>query len=228
VPSIKRVIEVELVDNELTDNRVSDAGTRQGQGIVIQHANAVSDASIHATLNGNNVHHNILGMRVFNNTNNGSVDSNSIVVTSHADKFDDNDLVGVYITGGLNRSAAATVNKNFASFEAHGSSIQNNKGIGPDKITPECGIFLSGAATGLAGSEASDNKVVLKLTGCSISGNKGFDIVAFGALSTTGAVEGTANIVEVHLQGVSKNATINADDSLPDEPAGTNKVIIHN
>jgi hypothetical protein len=226
-PSAGRIIEAELVDNELVGNLVSDPGTQQGQGIVIQNANGVSGAVIRATFNGNNVHGNIIGIRIFNNSNaNGSqTNNNSIKITSHADRFNDNRL-GIYMTGGLNRGVNATVNGNIISFEAHGTSIQNNQGIKTDPITFPCGIFLTGGTSALAGSETSDNKVEMKLTGCNVSGNQGKDIIAFGALSTTSTLAGTNNVVDIHLQGVSKKATADQTPSFPIEPAGTNTVNI--
>ena len=227
-PSAGRIIEAELVDNELIDNLVSDAGSQQGQGIVMQNAGGVSGAIIRATLNGNDVHKNIIGLRLWNiGGGNVKTNTNSIRITSHADRFDDNEL-GIYIIGGFNfnGSVNAKVNGNFISFEANGTSIQNNKGIKRDLITIPCGIYLSGGTSTLAGSEASDNKVEMKLTGCKISGNQDSDIIAFGAFSTTPILAGTNNVVEIHLQGVSTKATDQSTPSLPIEPAGTNIINI--
>jgi hypothetical protein len=223
--SVGRTIEAELVDNELVANLISDPGTQQGQGIVIQNANGATGAMIKATLNGNNVHGNIIGMRVFNNNGNANTktDNSSISIQSNADKFDENKL-GMYMVAGSNRGANSTVNGNLLSFEAHGTSIQNNQGIQPDPITSPCGIYLTGGLSTLANSDASNNMLELKLTGCTISGNENKDIIAFGAFSTIATPAGTSNIVEIHLQGVSKKASIETTPSKPAEPAGTNKV----
>jgi hypothetical protein len=84
-----------------------------------------------------------------------------------------------------------------------------------------------GGSNTAPGSNTSNNRIIMKLTGCKMSGNQDFDIRAYGAFSTTASVAGTNNTVEIFLQGVSKTATILPDDSMPDEPAGTNKVSIH-
>ena len=47
-----------------------------------------------------------------------------------------------------------------------------------------------------------------------------------GAFSNSGPLAGTNNVVNIHLYGVSANATVNATSSLPGEPAGTNTVNI--
>ncbi len=225
--SAGRIIEAEIIDNELVANLISDVGTQQGQGIVMQNANGASGAIIRATLNGNNVHGNIIGMRVFNNNGNANTktDNSSISITSHADRFDEN-MLGIYMVSGLNRGANSTVNGNSINFEANGTSIQNNQDIEPDPITTPCGVYLSGASSSLASGDASGNKLVTKLTGCKISANQNKDIVAFGAFSTAPTPAGTNNVVEIHLQGVSKKATVDATPSKPNEPAGTNTVSI--
>ena len=225
--SVNRVIEAEIIDNELVDNLVSDPGTQQGQGIVLQNANGARNAIIRAKLNGNNIHNNIIGMRVFNNNGNANTrtDKASITIQSHADKFDENKL-GIYMVAGSNRGANSTVNDNFLDFEAHGSSIQNNKGISPDPITLPYGIYLTGGSGSLASSDASGNKLKMKLTGCKISGNENKDIIAFGAFSTSATPAGTNNLVEIELIGVSNTATLAITPSSPSEPTGTNKVKI--
>lgn len=225
--SIGRIIEAEIVDNELVGNDVSDIGTQQGQGIVLQNANGATGAVIKATLNGNNVHDNIIGMRVFNNNGNANTrtDNSNITIQSNADRFNENEL-GIYMVGGSNRGANSTVSGNSIKFEAHGTSIQDNRGIDRDTITSPCGIYLTGGSGSLAGSEASDNKLEIKLTGCRISGNEDTDILAFGAFSTTPMLAGLNNLVEIHLNGVSKKAIVTSTPGMPVEPAGTNTVKI--
>ena len=227
--SVNRVIEAEIMDNELTGNLVSDPGTQQGQGLVMQNANGATGAVIRATLNGNNVHGNIIGMRLFNNNGNPNThnDNSSISIQSNADRFDDNKL-GIYIVGGSNAGANSTVNGNLVSFEAHGTSIQNNQGILPDPITHPCGIHLIGGSNRLAGSSASNNIVEMRLAGCTISGNQGSDIISYGAFSTTSTLAGTNNVVNIYLTGVSANATVATPvGSVPTEPAGTNVVNLY-
>jgi hypothetical protein len=104
--SVSRVIEAEIVDNEIDSNLVSDPGTQQGQGIVVQNVNGASNAIIRVTMNGNNVHGNIIGMRVFNNNGgaNTNTDNASISIQSNTDKFNENDL-GIYMSGGFNSNS---------------------------------------------------------------------------------------------------------------------------
>ena len=220
--SAGRIVEAEIVDNEITGNLVSDPGTQQGQGIVIQNANGVPVATIRVALKGNIVHGNIIGMRIFNNN---AANNSNISVTSHADKFDENKL-GIYMIAGQSRAANTTANGNFISFEAHRTSIQNNQGIQPDAVTLPCGIYLSGGTSALAGSETSDNRLKMKLTGCNISGNEGSDIIVFGAFSTTPALAGTNNIVDIQLHGLIKKTTVVATPSSPVEPTATNIINI--
>jgi hypothetical protein len=225
--SVDRVIEAEIVDNELTNNLVSDPGTQQGQGLVMQNANGATGAVIRATLNGNNIHGNIIGMKLFNNNGNPNThnDNSSISIQSNADRFDDNNL-GIYIVGGSNGAATnATVNGNKVTFEAHGTSIRNNSGIMTDAITSPCGIRITGGSNSQAGSSASNNIVEMRLTGCTISSNEDYDIVPFGALSTTSTLAGTNNVVNIYLNGVSANATVATPvGSVPTETAATNVV----
>lgn len=224
---VGRIIEAEIKDNEIMGNLVSDAGTQQGQGIVMQNANGASNAIINARLNANYIHGNIRGMRVFNNNGNPSTkqDNASITIQSNGDRFEENQL-GINLDAGFNMGAGSTAKGNTIIFEAQGTSIQNNRGIIPDTITLPCGIRLVGGSNSIAGSEASGNKLIMKLTGCKMSGNQDVDIRAYGAFSTITTLAGTNNVVEIILKGVSKNATVLQDDSLPNEPAGTNKVVV--
>ena len=49
-------------------------------------------------------------------------------------------------------------------------------------------------------------------------------INAFGASSSTPMLAGLNNIVEIHLGGASKKATVTSTPSVPLEPAGTNVI----
>jgi len=224
-----RFIKAELINNEITGNLVSDAGTQQGQGIVMQNANGASNAVIKATLKKNYVHGNIRGMRVFNNNGNQAIQqlNSSIVIKSQADKFEENQT-GINLDGGSNGDTGGTLNDNLVIFDAYGTTIQNNRGIVQDPITLPCGIRLVAGSKGPNGSDVSNNKVIMKLTDCNVSGNQDFDIRAYGAFSNNATVAGTKNIVEIHLHGISNSATVLPDDSFPAEPAGTNIVkILH-
>ena len=221
VAGINRILEAELTENEIFGNVV-----QQGQGIEVQNSNGASDATIRATLNGNYVHDNHVGLRTFNNNaNNINTNSGSISIESHADRFEENGI-GIYLNAALNQGATSTANDNVLVFEAHGTTIKNSTGAVPSEPSPSCGIYLAGANT-LSTGEASNNRLTMNLWGCSISGNQGAaDIIAFGAISATSNLAGINNVVEIQLQGVSKQATDLSTASLPTESAGTNRVNI--
>ena len=222
--SAGRVLEAEIADNELTENLV-----QYGQGIIIQNANGATGAIIRANLHGNYIHGNGLGLRVLNNkANNANTDLGKISIQSTADRFDDNGM-GFYFVGGLNQGSTGTANGNFISFEAHGTSIQNNRGIPPPDLilVSPCGIYAAGGFS-LAAAGASNNELVMNFWGCLISGNQGTaDIVAFGAFSPSAAPAGTNNNAEIYLHGISANAIVVATNCVPAEPAGTNVLNIY-
>ena len=218
--SAGRILEAEIVDNELLENLV-----QFGQGIEVQNANGASGAVIHAILNGNYVHGNKIGLRTFNNNaNNTKTDFGSITIQSKADRFEENGI-GIYLSAGLNQGANTTANGNLLSFEAQGTSIRNNSGTLPPEMVPACEIYAVGGLS-TTGGIASYNKLEMNLSGCVISGNNGSDIISYGALSFAAAPAGVNNVVEIQLRGVSKNATVATTSSLPIELAGTNVVNI--
>ena len=231
-----RITQVTLKNNVIKNNLVSDAGTQQGQGIVLQHANGVSNATIKATMQGNKIHGNIIGMRIFNNSNSTITDTNNntILVTSKNDVVDSNKL-GIYISCASNSSAQKKINGNFISFEATGTKIQNNLGILPDPTVLPSGIFVTGGNS-RANCEVSFNKIMLKLTDCPFVNNKDLDIEAFGAFTQTASpvaqapvlpgLPGTFNVVKILLGRKSQSATRKTTDCYPPEPTPTNKVIV--
>jgi hypothetical protein len=88
-----RIIEAEIIDNEIVENLV-----QFGQGIEVQNANGASHAIIRAILNGNYVHGNKIGLRTFNNNaNNSNTDFGNISIQSNADRFEDNGI-GIFIS----------------------------------------------------------------------------------------------------------------------------------
>ena len=220
--SVSRTLEAEIVDNEVVENLV-----QFGQGIEIQNANGAIEATIRATLNGNYVHGNKIGMRTFvNNANNTNTNFGSITIQSTADRFEENGI-GLYLSAGLNQGTTTNANGNLLHFEAHGTSIQNNQGtLPPDVTDPSPGGIYAVGGFSTNGGVASDNRLEINLWGCLISGNQGPDIKAYGALSTKLVPAGTNNVVEIKLHGVSQNATVVATPSSPIEPAGTNIVNI--
>ena len=220
--SAGRILEADIVDNEVVENLV-----QFGQGIEVQNANGSTGAIIRATLNGNYVHGNKIGMRTFiNNANNTNTNFGSISILSTADRYEENGI-GIYLSAGLNQGSTTTANGNLLTFEAHGTSFQNNQGtLPPDVTDPSPGGIYAVGGFSTNGGVASDNRLEINLWGCLISGNHGPDIKAYGALSTKLVPAGTNNVVEIQLHGVSQNATVVATQSSPIEPAGTNIVSI--
>ena len=221
-----RIIEAEILYNELTENL---AGF--GQGIGIFNARDVTGAVIRATLRGNYVHGNRMGIRAFNVVANHC----SISIQSNDDRFEENGL-GLALLGAFNEYPNFTANDNIVSFEAHGTTIMNNLGApappaGSVQLIPG-GMYASGgqvSANSLPGT-SSDNKLEINLWGCRFEGNIGsYDINAFGARSTylSANTAGTNNVVNIHLHGTSANATVNAIPSFPIEPAGTNIINVY-
>lgn len=236
--SNQRNIVAELENNVLHHNRVSQPRTQQGQGLVVQHANGVSNGSISVTMSGNRFNHNIIGMKIFNNSNSTTLNTinNTIQIESNGDHFEENGL-GLYMQGGTNPDPNTTTAGNSISFVAHGTKFRNNQGILPDPLVLPCGIFLTGGTKSATGHETSNNRIDIKLAGCPMSGNQDFDLIAFGAFRITEDPPGKAippptdmpghhNMVKIELAGVSKKAIRIKSDCFPPEPGGTNEVLI--
>ena len=222
VASIARVLEAELSNNEVFENFV-----QQGVGILIQNANGASGAIIRASLSGNYVHGNKIGIRSFNVAGGiNTIHSARVVIESNADRFEENGL-GIALVPGISEGPTATANGNFVDFEAHGTTIKHSIGaIPPETFNPSCGIVVMGGFKFSTG-EASNNRVTMKLWGCTISDNQGAaDIYAYGAYSEIANPAGINNRVQIQLNGVSRNATDIVIAGLPVEPAGTNVVNI--
>jgi hypothetical protein len=77
---------------------------------------------------------------------------------------------------------------------------------------------------------AHQNKLEIRFHGCAIEGNAGnYQVNAFGGHSFHPSLTpvGTYNATKVYLHGLSSNATVNAMNSFPAEPAGTNTVSVY-
>jgi len=221
-----RIINAELVDNELTDNLVGF-----GQGIGIQNSRDVTGAVINATLRNNHVHGNRMGIRAYNVVANQSV----IKIESTDDRFEENGL-GLALLGAFNEYPNFTAHDNSLSFEAHGTSIINNLGQ-PSPPTGTAQVIAGGmmviggqiSVNSLPGT-SSNNKLDINLWGCQFENNLApYDINAFGSRSTYPSIDpaGTNNVVNIWLNGISANATANLTPSFPIEAAGTNTVNVY-
>ena len=220
-----------IIDATLEHNDISGVVTFLGPGIEIQNANSASGSTIRVNLRENYIHGNKVGVGAFNNAASVTVINSRIELTSHADRIEGNGI-GMYLAGGVSQVAAALGNGNATVIEMHGSSIRNNNPVPmPPELQPvvasviPCGIQAeSGFST--TGGTASNNTLNASFWGCDISENHGTDINALGAYSISGSPAGANNVVEIHLDGVSKKAAVVATPSSPAEPAGTNIVSI--
>ena len=225
-----RVINAEIVDNELTGNTFLPQGT----GIFIQNSwGGIDGGVIRVTLRGNYVHGNLFGLGAFNESSTNS----TIEIKSNGDRFEDNAL-GIDIVGGLaaDPDPFGLTNGNSVLFEAYGTAIKNNLGVpappGPPYPTGTLGgISAHGGQVDVTSvlGYANNNKIEINLYGCPIENNVGPNqINVWGARSTflSPLPAGTNNTATVHLYGLSKQAKVNAIASFPVEPAGTNKVDI--
>ncbi len=215
--SAGRVLEAELVNNVLVGNVFG-----LGQGVRIINGQGATGAVIRATLTGNDAHGNLIGCLAAN----FSTSLASIAIRSTADRFDGNGI-GCVLNAGATMGATARADGNLLTFEAIGSSVQNNSGTLPPLTPPEepAGFYAVGARTD-AGDRASNNTLRVTMWGTRISGNQGPDIRAWGAIAFAAGPAGTNNVVEIGLHGVSTKATVSVTPSAPVEPAGTNSVAI--
>jgi hypothetical protein len=224
-----RTINAEIEDNEITGNIILPFAT----GIQIQNSWGIAGAAIRVTLRGNYVHGNQYGLAAFNES---SINS-AIEINSNADRFEDNAL-GIALIGGRGNGIKSfdLTNGNSVLLEAHGTVVRNNPGT-PKPPGPPFGYGALGGISAQGGFIAAsskpgyvnDNRLEINLWGCLVENNVGpFQINAYGARSLFPSTipAGSNNTTTIHLNGLSKEATVNAIPSLPAEPAGTNVVYI--
>lgn len=198
-----RKLEAEIEDNDFSSG--ANAGANRQATRLINFVGATG-AKVHAKMSGNRFHGGQVGCFAVNNQTSSGV----VKVRSNGDVFEKNE-VGCQISG-----ANGAVTGSACTFEAHGCKFRNNTNFG---------IFAVGANAGA--NAAFDNKVQVNLFGCKASGNTVADFRAIGAQST-GGIAGTNNVVTIERHGVSTQIDVDATDSVPNEPAGTNKVIVIN
>lgn len=191
-----------------------------GEGIRLLNLNGVTGGQIDVTMSGNRVHDNGNGCIIEHNR----ASSNSIRVRSSGDRFEHNGL-GCLIGGGL-VAASGAANSNTTIFEAYGDSFSDNTADEPN--IDFGGILVLGAETPGAANSASHNSVAVALWGTKVSGNQNVDFQAYGARSTANppGISGIGNQVTIELHGVSKQIEVDAVNSAPVDPAGTNTVTI--
>jgi hypothetical protein len=219
------LIVANIMDNDITQNAVGGFGI----GIWIWNARNAHNAAIKAALGRNYVHGNTVGLSI----NNVTANQCRVEVTSTGDRIEANGL-GISI-GNSNQYPALTSNDNVLSLEAHGTSIINNKGIpAPDPIVaPAGGITVTSSQVNPSSrpGTVNNNTVNISLWDSRVEENVGaFQVNLFAARSlypSSSDPAGTHNLVNAAFYGISKNASINVVPSLPEEPAGTNKVNVY-
>jgi hypothetical protein len=222
-----RVITASIEKCELKNNVVGG-----GQGISVQNANGADNCEINVTLKDNHIHHNNVGIRSWNLGGISSTTNASIKIKSEADRIVDNGI-GLILNAGNSNTTNSVAHDNDLSFEAHGTKIENNNGVPAplDRNLPLCQVFAAGGNSTAAARKASNNKLEIKIWGTQVSGGQPFDISIFGAryinpIPTGTDIAGIDNVAKIHLHGVSTKAKIESAASIPNEPAGTNKVIV--
>ena len=217
-----RIIETEIEDNEIFDNKFSF-----GAAIQIQNSNGVQGASIKASLRRNYLHGNSFGVVAFNGQ--APIGNNQITIASTANRIENNGL-GIGLQGGLSGSSNSSI-----LFKAYGDVIRDNLNMPTTSSFPHIisgGVYIaggSGRAIDIPGI-TNNNRVEAHFHDCIIKENIGtFQINAFGGRTTypSSAAVGIYNTAKVYLYGISTNATVNAENSFPVEPEGTNTVNIY-
>ncbi|MBD0285525.1 MAG: hypothetical protein ICV79_08890 [Flavisolibacter sp.] len=221
VTSNGRTIEAEIEDNTVRNNSLLSNGI----GIFIQ-SQGSNDGTIKAVLKGNYIYGNQQGIIVAH-----SICSNhQISVESHNDRIEENGA-GVVLRSLSTRANTPTEN-NVIRFAAFSTDIRNNRGVPTPVSVPISGGMqiaagvLDGPATP---GTVNNNRVEALFDACRLEGNTGAtQITAYGALSTAAGTPpvGSNNTAVIYLKGLSKNTTVNAINSVPPEPAGTNKVVV--
>jgi hypothetical protein len=209
-PAQHRVLEVELIGNEMRDNTTLP----QGQGVRFVNTGA-DNATIRVTMKRNNSHGNLLGCLAANLNSSHSV----IEIDSREDRFTDNRSGCAFLGGNAAPSPvilAPLADNNSITFTAHASWFaDDNSGAG-------AGISIQGG-TSVAPGSASYNSVTLDLWGAKMGNNGVFDITGWGAFSAT-HLAGTYNVVTVAVHG--QPVTPNMIPSTPYEAAMTNRATI--
>jgi hypothetical protein len=222
-----------MVFAELEHNDIFGNTSLLGPGIEVQNANPATGGIIKVNSKENYLHGNKVGLGAFNNGGQGPVNNNLIEITSRADRIEENG-VGMYFGGGVSQVPAALASGNTTIVNAFGTSIRNNNPVPlPAHLRPEvigfspCGIYMVGGRSShiLGNNKSSNNTLSVSFSGCTIANNNSPEILAFGAWCQPQAVlAGTNNLIEIYFKGVSKQATVTAFPSMPEEPAASNVV----
>ena len=209
-----RVIEAQIVDNDVYNNRIGSFG----EGLRFVNNFGADGGRIVATLSDNRSYNNYLGLIM---EDNGGSFAN-ISVSSSRDQFFENGL-GALVGGGL--SAPDLANGNTVNFTAKGTSFVNNNGL---NNFDHGGLIIIGGENTSIPNGTSNNTVNVNLSGCKIGFNQLFDLEAVGARSSIGA-PGTNNHVTLDISNAGRNRIRQFfANSIPDLPRLGNTVTVNN
>ena len=214
-----RVINATLEYSEIAN--ASANPNPPGAGLALQ--NRISGAVIKLNMKGNYIHECRVGILHFNSGLGTSIDNCSLDITSHNDRIEGNGC-GFDLSGGSTGAGILYANNNSATVKMYGTAIKDN---GQSQVPTNNGAFPGGISAAGGWNTASHNNLHISLSGCDISNNNGTDIHGFGYFSSTGTVNGTNNLFELYLYGISANAIVDAVASAPAEPAGTNVLNVY-
>ena len=212
-----RRLHAEIVDGEFF---------RSVEGIRVANFVGAHGGQVTVVMSGNRVYENILGCILENNRSNFG----TIHVRSNGDRFYDNGF-GCHIGAALASSGVA--NSNSTVLEAHGSAFINNtrteffNNTGPDFGTEFAGVLVVAGDILSSTATTSRNTVIVRLWGCTVTGNQRVDFEAWGARSSAPSrVAGTENHAIVELHGVSKHIDVVGGGSSTADPSGSNTLTV--
>ncbi|MFN0278302.1 MAG: choice-of-anchor Q domain-containing protein [Pyrinomonadaceae bacterium] len=203
-----RVIEAQIIDNDLYDNIRGI-----GEGLRIVNIGGATGGVISATLNGNRSYNNYFGLLAGNNGSSLA----TITLSSSGDRFYENGQ-GAVLFGGISSSDVA--NGNTVNFTAKETRFENNNGLNPFDLG---GLLVIGGENRSFPNGTSDNTVNVSLSACTMRNNQlPGDLVAYGARSNPESIgpPGTNNRVTVTKANFGTNRMrqvfINSIPSLPE------------
>ena len=204
------LIDAEIVDNDLHNNRISSA-----TGMRIINLQGVAGNSISAYLSGNRIFDNQQGLIV---ENLGGTNGGIVSIYSSGDRYYQNGG-GAVIGGSFGPTNNSTVN-----FTAVGSVFENNNG---STNFYRGGLIVAGGVSFQTANGGSNNTANATLRNCRFGNNQVADLAAFGASSLPATIgpAGTNNRATVKLFGTVTPNLI-AADSDPANPSGMNSVSV--
>jgi len=220
----------------LENSEITGLTSSFGFGLAVFNVNSATGAAIRLTMRENYIHANKIGLISNNGAFNRTQENSTVEIISYADRLDGNGCA-LDPTGGGNQSATTFANNNITTISMFGSSLSHNNPPGHPELQPVNGA-LPGAVYAVAGfnsvnaatgfNRANNNSMKMEFNGCEITDNNGTDIYAFGAWCPPACIlAGSGNLLEIWLRGNSAAATVDAVNSSPAEPAGTNVVNVY-